>query len=420
MKKILMLLALATAALAQNAMVNRQTVQFNLTGGTSAPSSGACDAAAEMNRVYVRYGAPASYPTQIYLCKQTGTSTYAWEPIGYRVGTTAPAKCTVGDVFFDSDATAGQNIYGCTATDTWTLQSGGGGGSPAGSNKQVQYNSSGSFGAEAGFEYDPATNTLSVDKISLTGTASETVLTDISTPSAPGTAGQTAFYTKSGQLATRANGGSEVLYAHGNSSGEATKGVAGAYDATTWNGNSETPTKDAIRDKIESMGGGGGTYDATFATWGCYSTSTCAVAGAWQTALSGSTVAGIPFSGLKFPADATNRSAVLSWVMPAGVTSLTITVFGGADGFGDGSITASMGVAYSCVTLGSTDLTALSYTSIGTATVAATGGYKTVSSGNVTWSSGLCSSGQLTYLRFLMNQTEADSFVMTLVRINAN
>jgi hypothetical protein len=31
-----------------------------------------------------------------------------------------------------------------------------------------------------------------------------------------------------------------------------------AYDATSWNGNNEVPTKNALRDKIESMGGGGG------------------------------------------------------------------------------------------------------------------------------------------------------------------
>lgn len=31
-----------------------------------------------------------------------------------------------------------------------------------------------------------------------------------------------------------------------------------AYSATTWNGNNEVPTKNAIRDKIESMSGGGG------------------------------------------------------------------------------------------------------------------------------------------------------------------
>jgi hypothetical protein len=37
-------------------------------------------------------------------------------------GTSLPGTCAVGDTFFDTDATAGKNIYGCTAVDTWTLQ----------------------------------------------------------------------------------------------------------------------------------------------------------------------------------------------------------------------------------------------------------------------------------------------------------
>lgn len=43
-------------------------------------------------------------------------------------GTTLPATCVVGEAFFKSDAIAGQNMYGCTATNTWTQQAGGGGG----------------------------------------------------------------------------------------------------------------------------------------------------------------------------------------------------------------------------------------------------------------------------------------------------
>lgn len=43
-------------------------------------------------------------------------------------GTSLPGTCTVGDLFFDTDATAGQNWYGCTATNTWNLQGDGGGG----------------------------------------------------------------------------------------------------------------------------------------------------------------------------------------------------------------------------------------------------------------------------------------------------
>ncbi len=38
--------------------------------------------------------------------------------------TTLPATCTVGQIYFKTDATAGQNVYGCTATNTWTAQGG--------------------------------------------------------------------------------------------------------------------------------------------------------------------------------------------------------------------------------------------------------------------------------------------------------
>lgn len=48
---------------------------------------------------------------------------------GIPVGTSDPGTCTVGDMFFRSDLTAGQNVKGCTATNTWTLQGDGGGGS---------------------------------------------------------------------------------------------------------------------------------------------------------------------------------------------------------------------------------------------------------------------------------------------------
>lgn len=42
-------------------------------------------------------------------------------------GTTLPATCSVGQQFFKSDAVAGQNIYLCTAANTWTQVTGGGG-----------------------------------------------------------------------------------------------------------------------------------------------------------------------------------------------------------------------------------------------------------------------------------------------------
>lgn len=42
-----------------------------------------------------------------------------------------PATCSVGMTYFKTDATAGSNLFGCTSTNVWTLQGGGGGSSTA-------------------------------------------------------------------------------------------------------------------------------------------------------------------------------------------------------------------------------------------------------------------------------------------------
>ncbi len=43
-------------------------------------------------------------------------------------GTALPAQCAVGQLFFKSNAAAGANLYACTAANTWTVESGSGGG----------------------------------------------------------------------------------------------------------------------------------------------------------------------------------------------------------------------------------------------------------------------------------------------------
>jgi hypothetical protein len=43
-------------------------------------------------------------------------------------GTTLPATCGVGELYYKSNASAGQNLYGCTVTNTWTLLGDGGSG----------------------------------------------------------------------------------------------------------------------------------------------------------------------------------------------------------------------------------------------------------------------------------------------------
>ncbi|MGC9971760.1 MAG: hypothetical protein ABSE56_14350 [Bryobacteraceae bacterium] len=42
----------------------------------------------------------------------------------FRTGTLLPGTCSVGETFFKTDAAAGQNLFACTAANTWTLEGG--------------------------------------------------------------------------------------------------------------------------------------------------------------------------------------------------------------------------------------------------------------------------------------------------------
>ena len=42
------------------------------------------------------------------------------------VGTKLPSTCQVGQLFYNSAATVGSNLYACTAANIWTLQGGAG------------------------------------------------------------------------------------------------------------------------------------------------------------------------------------------------------------------------------------------------------------------------------------------------------
>jgi hypothetical protein len=46
----------------------------------------------------------------------------------FKSGGTLPVTCSVGEVFFKTNAPAGSNFYGCTSLNSWTLQSGQSGG----------------------------------------------------------------------------------------------------------------------------------------------------------------------------------------------------------------------------------------------------------------------------------------------------
>ena len=73
---------------------------------------------------------PASAQTKIDLSAQGKNIDFsgASSTRPFKTGTVLPSTCAVGESFFNTSATSGQNLYGCTARNIWTLQAGGGGG----------------------------------------------------------------------------------------------------------------------------------------------------------------------------------------------------------------------------------------------------------------------------------------------------
>jgi hypothetical protein len=42
----------------------------------------------------------------------------------FKSGTGLPSSCGQGEMYYRMDATAGMNVYGCTASNSWTLEQG--------------------------------------------------------------------------------------------------------------------------------------------------------------------------------------------------------------------------------------------------------------------------------------------------------
>jgi hypothetical protein len=77
----------------------------------------------------VALAAQAGAQTRVDLRTQSKNVDFSAAPSTkpFRTGTLLPGTCSVAEMFFKTDAAAGQNLFACTATNTWTLQSGAGG-----------------------------------------------------------------------------------------------------------------------------------------------------------------------------------------------------------------------------------------------------------------------------------------------------
>ena len=84
-----------------------------------------------------------------------------------KTGVLLPATCSTGELFFKSDAPAGQNLYGCTAPNTWTLQSSGTSSGEANTASNIGGGTFHWFAQKLGVTFRPGVSYI----LSVTGTA---------------------------------------------------------------------------------------------------------------------------------------------------------------------------------------------------------------------------------------------------------
>lgn len=96
------------------------------------PAAADCDSASEAGRMVFRKADPSSGANVLYLCQSTAAGTAEWKASTYAFGTAQPQNCTVGELFFDTDAPSGHQWLGCIAPGVWESLAGAGVPSPAG------------------------------------------------------------------------------------------------------------------------------------------------------------------------------------------------------------------------------------------------------------------------------------------------
>ncbi len=77
-----------------------------------------------MKHIFFLLATTACAQTQIDLGAQSRNIDFSAKSMvrPFRMGTQLPSTCLTGEMFFNTNASAGLNAYGCTAPDIWTLQ----------------------------------------------------------------------------------------------------------------------------------------------------------------------------------------------------------------------------------------------------------------------------------------------------------
>src|SRR5437588_1088351 len=107
------------------------------------------------------------------------TASGATAPVKTGLLAARPANCAQGQMYFAADATAGQNLYLCTAAGVWTLGTGGASGS---GNQQSIYSNL----YNGGSEYQQAENCLKGIVVPYTAFVSASPFQQIAIATVPG------------------------------------------------------------------------------------------------------------------------------------------------------------------------------------------------------------------------------------------
>jgi len=173
-----------------------------------------------------------------------------------RGAATLPATCQANDIYRDSDATSGQQIYLCESANTWVLQGDGGGTGGATAWDDIGDPDADATIAFAGYE-ETITSTLdeaSHSTLTITNTDADAANDNyiLSLKHNDG-ADANVFYLR---MIGDADGTptNDFLFSQSNfTSLLPIIPPAEAYDATNWDADTGAPQKDAIRDKLETM-----------------------------------------------------------------------------------------------------------------------------------------------------------------------
>ena len=92
---------------------------LRITTGSLEPAAAGCDSSSETGSIYMLTG-DSTKANLLYIC-QANAGGFGWHAGTYAQGANAPSTCVVGQVFFDTDAPAGENWLGCTTANTWTV-----------------------------------------------------------------------------------------------------------------------------------------------------------------------------------------------------------------------------------------------------------------------------------------------------------